>query len=141
VCDGSFVSKTTYAALFTEIGHSWNGGTDPGNGTFRLPDLRDRAIIGAGSANALASMDAMASGSRTPAHTHTISTEAAHQHALTGITIPKFTDVNTNGSATRVTDVRGNVDAGGSHNHGGATGSGMSWSDLPHATVKVLIKT
>lgn len=46
VCDGSAVSRTTYANLFTAIGTTWGGGN--GSTTFNLPDLRGRAPIGAG---------------------------------------------------------------------------------------------
>lgn len=45
-CDGTFKSQSTYADLFAAIGHTY--GTDPGNGTFKLPDLNNgRAPIGA----------------------------------------------------------------------------------------------
>ena len=46
VCDGSAVSRTTYAALFTAIGTYW--GTGDGSTTFNLPDLRGRAPVGVG---------------------------------------------------------------------------------------------
>lgn len=45
-CDGSAVSRTTYAALFTAIGTTHGAGN--GSTTFNLPDLRGRAPIGAG---------------------------------------------------------------------------------------------
>lgn len=45
-CDGSAVSRTTYAALFTAIGTTWGSGD--GSTTFNLPDLRGRARISRG---------------------------------------------------------------------------------------------
>lgn len=45
-CDGSEVSRTTYASLFTAIGTSQGAGD--GSTTFNLPDRRGRAAIGAG---------------------------------------------------------------------------------------------
>lgn len=45
-CDGSAVSRTTYANLFSAIGTTWGGGD--GSSTFNLPDFRNRAPIGAG---------------------------------------------------------------------------------------------
>lgn len=39
LCDGSFVSQTDYATLFSLVSHQYNNGIDPGNGTFKLPDL------------------------------------------------------------------------------------------------------
>jgi microcystin-dependent protein len=46
-CDGSAVSRTTYAALFTAIGTTWGVGN--GTTTFNLPDLRGRIPMGSGS--------------------------------------------------------------------------------------------
>lgn len=45
-CDGSAVSRTTYAALFAAISTTWGAGD--GSTTFNLPDFRDRVPIGAG---------------------------------------------------------------------------------------------
>lgn len=45
VCDGSAISRTTYANLFQAIGTIH--GTGDGSTTFNLPDLRDRLPIGA----------------------------------------------------------------------------------------------
>ncbi len=64
LCDGSLVSTTTYNALFQRIGHAWNGGTDPGSGQFRLPDLRGRTTFGVdGAANRLDTADTLGSSS------------------------------------------------------------------------------
>ena len=41
-CDGSSISTTTYAALFTAIGYTYGGS----GGSFNLPDLRGRAVFG-----------------------------------------------------------------------------------------------
>jgi microcystin-dependent protein len=46
VCDGSAVSRTTYAALFAVIGTTWGAGN--GSTTFNVPDFRGRTSIGAG---------------------------------------------------------------------------------------------
>lgn len=45
-CDGSAVSRTTYADLFTAISTTW--GVGDGSTTFNLPDLRETALIGIG---------------------------------------------------------------------------------------------
>jgi microcystin-dependent protein len=45
-CHGQLVSTTTYATLFAVAGHTYNGGVDPGGNSFRLPDLRGRAVFG-----------------------------------------------------------------------------------------------
>jgi len=45
-CDGSAVSRTTYASLFTAIGSAYGAGN--GSSTFNVPDLRGRVPMGAG---------------------------------------------------------------------------------------------
>jgi microcystin-dependent protein len=44
LCDGSAVSRTTYANLFSVIGNAWGNGD--GVNTFNLPDLRGRFLRG-----------------------------------------------------------------------------------------------
>lgn len=44
LCDGSAISRTTYAALFNTIGNTYGGGD--GETTFNLPDLIDKFIEG-----------------------------------------------------------------------------------------------
>lgn len=42
VCDGSFVKIEDYQDLFNIVGHKYNSGNDPKDGTFKLPDHRER---------------------------------------------------------------------------------------------------
>lgn len=49
--NGQAVSRTTYAALFAEIGTTWGAGD--GTTTFNLPDLRSRVPIGSGQGSGL----------------------------------------------------------------------------------------
>lgn len=46
-CDGSAVSRTTFATLFTAIGTTWGSGD--GASTFNVPDLRGAFLRGTGS--------------------------------------------------------------------------------------------
>lgn len=46
ICDGSAVSRSTYAALFALIGTTYGAGN--GSTTFNLPDLKGRGVIGVG---------------------------------------------------------------------------------------------
>lgn len=46
LCDGSAVSRTTYAELFANIGTTW--GVGDGSTTFNIPDLRGMFLRGAG---------------------------------------------------------------------------------------------
>ena len=48
-CDGSAVSRSTYADLFTAIGTTWGAGD--GSGTFALPDLEGAFLRGVGAHN------------------------------------------------------------------------------------------
>ena len=48
ICNGSTVSRTTYAALFDAIGTTW--GTGDGSTTFTLPNLINRVAWGASTA-------------------------------------------------------------------------------------------
>lgn len=43
-CDGSPVSRTTYAALFAAIGETFGAGD--GVNTFNVPNIRDRCVLG-----------------------------------------------------------------------------------------------
>lgn len=45
-CDGSAVSRTTYARLFAAISTTW--GVGDGSTTFNLPDLRETVPVGTG---------------------------------------------------------------------------------------------
>ena len=46
-CDGTAVSRTTYATLFAAIGTTW--GTGDGSTTFNIPDFRGAFLRGTGS--------------------------------------------------------------------------------------------
>ena len=48
-CNGGTISRTTYAKLFAAIGTNWGAGD--GSTTFRLPDWRNRTVMGANNAN------------------------------------------------------------------------------------------
>lgn len=85
-CDGSAVSRTTYAALFAAIG-TLHGAGD-GSTTFNVPDLRDRSPRGPGAAavGATGGQDSIAlATANLPSHGHglsgvTIDAESAHTH-------------------------------------------------------------
>jgi hypothetical protein len=51
LCDGSLVSRTTYATLFGVVGTNYGAGD--GSTTFKLPDMRGRVPIGAGQGSSL----------------------------------------------------------------------------------------
>lgn len=87
LCDGSFKNKTQYRELFELIGHTYNGGVDPADGTFKLPDGKGRVFVGKDGAVAMFDTLGETGGSRdmgTVAHDHTLSghfhTGPSHNH-------------------------------------------------------------
>lgn len=90
-CDGSAVSRATYANLFAALGTVWGAGD--GSTTFKLPDLRGRTPAGADNMNGTAAGRltgyslGVAGGAQThvltqaemPSHTHT---DAGHGHGV-----------------------------------------------------------
>lgn len=92
LCDGSAVSRTTYATLFAAIGTTWGAGD--GSTTFNLPDLRGRAPIGAGTGSGLTA--------RTLGGKLGSENIQAHTHAFTQPTITaKYSNDNTVGGSGR----------------------------------------
>lgn len=78
LCDGTAVSRTTYAALFAVTSTTY--GVGDGSTTFNVPDLRGRVPVGVGtnaSVNARALSDGVAVANRRPQHQHT-----PHVHTL-----------------------------------------------------------
>lgn len=80
LCDGSAVSRTTYANLYTAIGTAYGAGD--GATTFNVPDMRSRLPIGYGAGTGLSSRGIGNYGGN---ETHTLSTSEipAHSHAAT----------------------------------------------------------
>jgi len=77
VCDGSAVSRSTYATLFAIIGTTFGAGD--GSTTFTLPNLASRSVVGSGTGSGLSGRTLAATGgeenhvlttSEIPAHTH-----------------------------------------------------------------------
>jgi len=71
-CDGSAVSRATYAALFTAISTTW--GTGDGSTTFNIPDMRGYFPRGYDNGRGIDTGRALASNQADAfaAHTHTI---------------------------------------------------------------------
>lgn len=117
-CDGSSVDTTTYAELFSITGYTYGGS----GASFNIPDMQDKFPIGVNTFL----LGATGGGSVTlavgniPSHSHTIPSQAAHQHFVTaydvGATANKIGyDNNKDDSYTS--------SSAGAHDHGAATGN------------------
>ena len=89
-CDGSAVSRTSYATLYAVIGDTFGAGD--GSTTFNLPDLGGRVPLGVSQSHALGttggSETVTLTESELPAHVHEV---PQHGHADTiGATTPAF---------------------------------------------------
>jgi len=80
LCDGSAVSRTTYAGLFAVIGTTYGSGD--GSTTFNLPDLRGRVPVGRDASQAEFNTLGEAGGAKT--HTLTTAEIPAHNHGSAG---------------------------------------------------------
>lgn len=68
LCDGSAVSRTTYASLFSVVGTTYGAGN--GTSTFNLPDLRGRVPVGRDSTQTEFDVLGETGGSKTNTHNH-----------------------------------------------------------------------
>lgn len=77
-CDGSAVSRTTYAALFTAIGVAWGNGD--GVTTFNLPNLNRRTTVGSGGTGTSTLGNAVGNTGGEEAHTQAVTEMPSHTH-------------------------------------------------------------
>lgn len=119
LCDGSAVSRTTYATLFAAIGTTY--GTGDGSTTFNVPDMRGRAPVGMGTGPSLTARALGATGgeethilsvAEMPSHTHNLrkGSTAAVDDTTAGIGAGGTTRIETSGNATA-------AGGGGAHNN------------------------
>lgn len=164
LCDGSPVSRTTYATLFTALGgtsspYGLPGGV--GGSTFNLPDLRGRIPMGSGigtghgtsGTGAPTGGTALTSRSRgqwggderMPQHNHGV-TDPGHFHATSA---PYHLAGGSGGNNFRITDGSGSfvgaVDANSNTRTTGITvnqeGTGQGGNMPPFVVVTYIIKT
>jgi microcystin-dependent protein len=148
VCDGSTISRGSYAALFAAIGTTWGAGD--GSSTFSLPPLQGRGLFGVGgtipqvgatggSPTHTITIPQLPAHSHPHPHTHTINHDHAnpanagsHKHALQTTNIGKDeagTNVNSLSRGTAGgSDTTGPVETTGNHTHNIPSYSGNSGS-------------
>jgi microcystin-dependent protein len=143
ICNGSAISRSTYATLFAVISTTY--GVGDGSTTFNLPDLRGRSPFGVSTSYALATTGGSAD-AVVVTHTHTATstvTDTGHTHTATGsnlLTGPSSdfswgngtaTTRTTNSSTTGITVATSNANAGVS-----GTGANLS----PYLAINFIIK-
>lgn len=160
LCDGSAVSRTTYASLFAVIGTTY--GIGDGSTTFNVPNLKGKFPVGFNSADTAFDALGETGGAQTAniAHTHT---GPSHTHDTTSL-VAEITLASSNIQINRVStsswdathkvaatipagdtgqttgaNIAGSTDAGGT----GATGSSLSSTQSilpPYITLNYIIK-
>jgi len=149
MCDGSAVSRTTYADLFSAIGTAYGSGD--GSTTFNLPDLQDKFPRGKDSGASLGDTGGaetvdLSHSHTTGDHTLTLDEMPAHDHDGTYATMEypgagslTYLKPFATGDTT-VTDSQG---GGSAHNHGATGSEGSSAQNVmnPYVVVNYMIKT
>lgn len=128
-CDGSAVSRTTYAALFAVTGTTF--GTGDGSTTFNLPNQARNTIVGkGGSGSATLANTVGATGGE---ETHTLTTPEIPAHTHTYL----FPGSTASGSTPNAI----NAAAGNSTATGSAGGGGAHNNMQPSLVLNMIIKT
>lgn len=116
LCDGSAVSRITYANLWAALSTTYGAGDN--STTFNIPDAMGRTVVGAGTGSGLTSRTIAAkSGSESVTLTGAQSGIAAHGH----------------GNTISASSGNASVDHSHNANHGHTAGSGTISADHAHA--------
>lgn len=144
LCDGTAVSRTTYASLFTAIGT--NHGTGDGSTTFNLPNFVGKTIVGYDGSQTEFNAIAKTGGAKTvalvtaemPSHNHGVN-DPGHSHNSNASQIVSAANIQSGSGYGAVTPNTSTNTTGITIQN---TGSGSAHNNLqPYNTVHYIIKT
>lgn len=87
ICDGSAVSRTTYANLFSVIGTTYGSGN--GSTTFNIPNLKGKVPVGLDSGDT--SFDTIGETGGEKTHTLNVNEMPSHTHPIYKVNLPTGT--------------------------------------------------
>lgn len=125
-CDGSTLSRTSFSALFADIGTTYGAGD--GSTTFLIPTSARRVLVGKGGSGTATLANTV--GATGGAETHTLTTPEipAHTHTYSAAT----SSTNATGGATNVLNNTGSNDSG-------STGGGGAHNNMQPSMVMMMI--
>lgn len=132
MCDGSAVSRTTYAALFAAIGTTF--GTGDGSTTFNIPDMRGRIPAGKDNMGGSAA-NRLTSGGSGITGTTLGAVGGAETHTLTAAQIPAISSSGTFGLSS------GNLvqSNGSTTSYSTGTGGASIWQAFTNGSSQSLV--
>lgn len=94
-CDGTAVSRTTYVALFREVGTTW--GVGDGTTTFNVPDFCRKTAVGSGGTGTGTLGNAVGNSGGEEDHTLTEAESAlkTHSHSVPSLSVSATATINT----------------------------------------------
>jgi len=132
LCDGSAVSRTTYADLFTAIGTTY--GTGDGSTTFNVPNVKGKVPVGRDSGDT--SFDTLGETGGAKTHTLTIAEMPSHGHKL------YYQYSNRGNGNVRYTVAYSTIADANTDSWIGSSGGGGSHNNLqPYIVLNYIIKT
>jgi microcystin-dependent protein len=131
LCDGSAVSRASFAELFAVIGTTYGAGD--GSTTFNLPNLQGRVPVGFDSGQT--EFDAMGETGGAKTHTLTVSEIPSHSHTTEGVS-PGSSPNNFTGHSAL------GAEQNAQDSSVGSTGGGGAHNNLqPYITLRFIIRT
>lgn len=142
-CDGTLLSRTTYALLFAAIGTTY--GVGDGSTTFAIPDLRGYFVRGSGTNSDTVASGAFGAKQVTDnlSHNHSVTVNAGgdHNHAFqngSGAGSGLFTTIGGQGQYTVDTNPNGDAHStqalanSGAHSHSASSGASGGTESRPY---------